>query len=242
MYDSAYGDIKFGTIHGLTSYYKLLNQLFCYTLCSKSGDSDNISNMSKNLLARMAPNKNEFSIFDFIWEEIIICFVSLKKGCYYAAYIFVMIKEVTGVNILTDKGYQVYKPKKSQLQHLLKLRAHAPRRSTQGSSHASSSHDPSSSHGPSSSQGLPSSRGPPTRAPKKNGILSFISQGLFAYFTVGRHNAQEIHDHKKHVNEQLLKIEARQKKNMAKYDMPHSPLRAPMDFPLHQLFTTFGRR
>jgi hypothetical protein len=54
---------------------------------------------------------------------------------------------------------------------------------------------------------------------------------LFACFNVGRHNAQEIHDHKKHVDEQLLKIEARQKKIMAKYDIPHSPLRAPMDFP-----------
>jgi hypothetical protein len=103
MYDSAYGDIKFGTIHGLTPYYKLLNQLFRYTLCPKSGDSDNISNMSKNLLARMAPNKNEFSVFDFIWEEIIIYSVSPKKGYHYAPYIFAMIKEVTGVEILTDK-------------------------------------------------------------------------------------------------------------------------------------------
>jgi hypothetical protein len=33
------------------------------------------------------------------------------------------------------------------------------------------------------------------------------------------------------VDEQLLKIETRQKEIMAKYDMPHSPLRAPMDFP-----------
>jgi hypothetical protein len=33
------------------------------------------------------------------------------------------------------------------------------------------------------------------------------------------------------VDEQLLKIEARQKEIMARYDMPHSPLRAPMDFP-----------
>jgi hypothetical protein len=28
MYDRAYGDIKFGNIHGLKPYYKLLNQLF----------------------------------------------------------------------------------------------------------------------------------------------------------------------------------------------------------------------
>jgi hypothetical protein len=43
---------------------------------------------------------------------------------------------------------------------------------------------------------------------------------------MGRHNTQEIHDHKKHVDEQLLKIEARQKEIMAKYDTPHSPLHA----------------
>jgi hypothetical protein len=72
MYDRAYIDMKFRTIHGLPPYYKLLNQLFCYTLCPKGGDSDNISNMSEKLIARMAPNQNEFSVFDFIWEEIII--------------------------------------------------------------------------------------------------------------------------------------------------------------------------
>jgi hypothetical protein len=115
--------------------------------------------MSKNLIARMDPNQNEFSIFDFIWEEIIICSVSPKKCCHYAQYIFTMIKEVTGVEILTDKGHQVYKPKKCQLERLLKLGSHAPHRSTQGPSQA-----PSSSHGPSSSQGPSSSRGPPPRA------------------------------------------------------------------------------
>jgi hypothetical protein len=73
-----------------------------------------------------------------------------------------MIKEVTGVNILTDKSHQVYKPKKDQLEWLLKLGAHAPRHSAQGPSHA-----PSSSHGPSSSQGPSSSHGPPPNAPKK---------------------------------------------------------------------------
>ncbi|RLM77883.1 hypothetical protein C2845_PM12G07230 [Panicum miliaceum] len=226
MYDSAYGDIKFGSIHGLTPYYKLLNQLFRYTLCPKGNDLDNISDMSKNLLARMASNQNEFSVFDFIWEEIIICSVSPKKSCHYAPYIFAMIKEVTGVEILTDKGHQVYKPKKGQLQCLLKIGAHAPRRSAQGPLHA-----PSSSQGPSSSQNPSSSHGPPPHAPKKKGILCFISQGLFACFNVGRHNAQEIHAHRKYVEEQLLKMEERQKTLMAKNDMPHSLIRAPMDFP-----------
>jgi hypothetical protein len=116
-----------------------------------------------------------------------------------------MIKEVTGVEILTDKGHQVYKPKKGQLQRLLKLGAHAPSSTTQGPSQS-----PSSPHGPSSSQGPLSSCGPP-HAPKKKGILSFISQGLFACFNVGRHNAQEIHAHRKYVDEHLLKMEEQQK-------------------------------
>jgi hypothetical protein len=116
-------------------------------------------------------------------------------------YIFAMIKEVTSVEILTDKGHQIYKPKKGQLHRLLKLGVHAPRRSTQGPSHAPSSHSPSSSHGPSSSQGPSNSRGPPPRAPKKKGILTFISQCLFACFNMGRHNTQEVHDNKKHVDE-----------------------------------------
>jgi hypothetical protein len=142
IYDRTYGDIKFGIIHGLIPYYKLLNQLFHYTLCPKGGDSDNISNMFKNLLARMAPNQNEFSVFDFIWKESIICLVSPNKSCHYAPYIFSMIKEVT-----------IF------------------------------------SYDPSSSQGHSSSHGPPPRAPKKKGMLRFVSQGLFACFNVGRHNA-----------------------------------------------------
>jgi hypothetical protein len=48
---------------------------------------------------------------------------------------------------------------------------------------------------------------------------------------VGRHNAKEIHAHRKYVDEQLLKMEERQKALMAKNNMPHSPIRAPMDFP-----------
>jgi hypothetical protein len=151
------------------------------------------------------------------------CSILPKKEYHYAPDIFAMIKEVTGVNILTDKGHQVYKPKKGQLQRLLKLGAHAPRRSIQGPLHAPSSHVPSSSRGPSSSQGPSSSCGPPPHAPNKKGILSFISQDLFACFNVGRHNAQEIYDHKKHVDEQLLKIEARKKEIMAKYDMAVTP-------------------
>ena len=94
----------------------------------------------------------------------------------------------------------------------------------------SSSHGPAASHNPSQA-GPSSSHGPPRAPRKKKGILNFISQGLFACFNVGRHNAKEIHAHKKYVDEQLLKIEARQKEITAKSGIPHPPLREPMDFP-----------
>ena len=48
---------------------------------------------------------------------------------------------------------------------------------------------------------------------------------------MAHHNADEIYAHKKHMDEELLKIERRQKELMAKNGIPHSPLRALMDFP-----------
>lgn len=151
--------------------YLLLNQLFWYTLYPKGGDLDNISNMSKNLLARMAPRKEEFSMFDLIWEEIIICFYSPRKSCHYAPYIFSLIKSVTTLDILMDKDHPVYKLKKGALEGLLKIGSHAiPHPPPQG---PSSSHEPSSSRGPSS-----------FHPPKKKGFFNFLSQGLFACFNV----------------------------------------------------------
>ena len=67
-------------------------------------------------------------------------------------------------------------------------------------------------------------------------MLNFISRGLFACFNIGKHNAEEIRAHRQHVDEQLLKIETRQKALMAKNDMEHSPVRAPMEFPPSPVF------
>jgi hypothetical protein len=81
MYDSVYGKVEFGTTHGMKPVYRMLNQLFRYTLSLKIGDNTNISNVAKEILVRMAPGKEDFSIFDFIWEEIIVCSVSSNKSC-----------------------------------------------------------------------------------------------------------------------------------------------------------------
>ena len=62
-------------------------------------------------------------------------------------------------------------------------------------------------------------------------MLNFISCGPFACFNIGKHNTEEIRSHKQYVDEQLLKIETRQKELMAKNDIEDSPVRASMEFP-----------
>jgi hypothetical protein len=227
MYDSMFGKVEFGTTHGMKPVYRMLNQLFRYTLTPKIGDNT-ISNVAKEILVRMAPGKEAFSVFDFIWEEIIVCSVSTNKSCQYGPWIFKMIHEVTGVDILTDKPHSWYKPNKGNIERLLKLGKHAPPRPAPVG--GTSSGGPSSYEPPSSSLGPSASRGtvPPG---KKKSIFNFRSQGLFACFNVGKHNAQEIRAHRQHVDEQLIKLETHQKALLAQHNIEHSPVREPMDFP-----------
>jgi hypothetical protein len=177
MYDSIYGKVEFGTTHGMKPVYRMFNQFFRCTLTLKIGDNYNISNIAKDILVRMAPGKEKFSVFDFIWEEIIVCSVSANKSCQYAPWIFKMICEVTRVDILTDKTHTWYKQNKGNIERLLKLGKHAPPRAT--SLGGPSSGGPSSYEPPSSSRGPSASRGtfPPG---KKKSIFNFLCQGLFA--------------------------------------------------------------
>src|SRR6185369_6231370 len=83
---------------------------------------------------------------------------------------------------------------------------------------------PSSPVGPSTSRGRKASKG-------KNGKLDFIAQGIFACFNMCRQNSQEIREYRRYMDEELLKLERRQKEIMAKVDLPYSPVREPRDFP-----------
>jgi hypothetical protein len=163
MYDSIYGKVEFGTTHGMKPIYRMLNQLFRYALTPKIGDNYNISNIAKDILVRMAQGEEKFSVFDFIWEEIIVCSVSANKSYQYAPWIFKMICEMTGVDILTDKTHTWYKLNKGNIEHLLKLGKHAPTRAT--SSGGPSSGGPSCYEPPSPlvDRQLPEALFPPTR-------------------------------------------------------------------------------
>jgi hypothetical protein len=53
MYDSMFGKVEFGTTHGMKPVYRMLNQLFRYTLTPKIGDNTNISNVVKEIIVRI---------------------------------------------------------------------------------------------------------------------------------------------------------------------------------------------
>ena len=227
--------------------------MFRGTIAPKGGNVDNISHRAKDLLAQMAPGMPKFLVFEFIWNEIIHCSHDGSNGCHYAPYIFYMIKKMTGLEILTDMPHNSYSSPRGKIEQLLKIGAKATSRAplgefpgnypprglhwsrTGGARQAQAprtSHPPppSSSHGPSHglSEGPSSSRG---TYKKKKGKLDFIAQGVFACFNMCKQNAAEICEHRRYMEEELVKIEKRQKELLAKNDIPHSPVREIRDFP-----------
>ena len=58
-----------GKIVGLKSYYAM-NNLFRETINPKGGDSTSRRKYAKNLLARVAPGSDAFSVSRFIWAEL----------------------------------------------------------------------------------------------------------------------------------------------------------------------------
>jgi hypothetical protein len=63
---------NFGETKDMLPFYAYINQLFRRIMTPGEGDGTKIPSYNKNILAAMAPNTNgiEFSVFDFIWEEI----------------------------------------------------------------------------------------------------------------------------------------------------------------------------
>jgi hypothetical protein len=87
---------NFGETMDMLPFYAYINRLFMRTMTPREGDGTNILTYNKNILVVMAPNANgfEFSIFDFIWEEIKAISENPLKSCGYAPYIMHMIERV----------------------------------------------------------------------------------------------------------------------------------------------------
>jgi hypothetical protein len=88
---------NFGETTDMLPFYAYLNWLFRRTVTLREGDGTKILTYNKNILATMAPNANgfNFSVFDFIWEEIKAISDNPLKSCGYAPYLMHMIERVT---------------------------------------------------------------------------------------------------------------------------------------------------
>ena len=98
-----------GKVLGLHPTYRYLDRMFRKTIDCKGGDKGNIADYSRNLLHRMAPDAQPFSVFDFIWSEIRSVGERPLKGCGFAPYIMFMIEKVTGHTFEYDKKHKVLK-------------------------------------------------------------------------------------------------------------------------------------
>jgi hypothetical protein len=119
-----------GTTADLFPFYTYLNHLFRRTLTPTEGDSSNIPSYNRNLLVAMArPHGFDFSVFDFIWEEIKVISESPLKSCGYAPYIMHMIERVSGRTFGCDKEHQPLRIKNDLRAPVEERRAATPRSS-----------------------------------------------------------------------------------------------------------------
>jgi hypothetical protein len=98
---------NFGETTDMLPFYAYLNMLFRRTTTPREGNGAKIPAYNKNILASMAPNANgfEFSLFDFIWEEITAISENPLKSCGYAPYLMHMIWSVIAQTFFCEKEH-----------------------------------------------------------------------------------------------------------------------------------------
>jgi hypothetical protein len=119
---------NFGETTDMLPLYAYLNKLFRRTVTHREGDRTKILTYNKNILAVMAPNANwfEFSIFDFIWEEINAISENPLKSYGYAPYLMHMIEIVTAQTFFCEKEHQPLRIKNDLRAPVEDLKAAAP--------------------------------------------------------------------------------------------------------------------
>jgi hypothetical protein len=98
---------NFGETMNMLPFHAYINRLFRRTVTPREGDGTKILTYNKNILAAMAPNANrfEFSISDFIWEEIKAISENPLKSCGNAPYLMHMIERVTARTFYCEKEH-----------------------------------------------------------------------------------------------------------------------------------------
>jgi hypothetical protein len=117
-----------GTTLDLLPFYSYLNRLFRRTMTPREGDTSNIPSYNRNLLVAIAPHPHgfDFSVFNFIWEEIKAISESPLKSYGYAPYIMHMIERVMDRTFRYDKEHQPMRIKNDLRASVEDRRAAAP--------------------------------------------------------------------------------------------------------------------
>ncbi|GJN31917.1 hypothetical protein PR202_gb20372 [Eleusine coracana subsp. coracana] len=120
MYDAHYVDpkhgVEFGSYHGMKPYFRVLNNMLRVTLTPKVGDHTHILSSTKTLMFAMREGAEPFSVFDFIWTEILYYnSYTSKASLIYASYLMKMILRVVGCQFICDHKHSSITSKKFSL-------------------------------------------------------------------------------------------------------------------------------
>jgi hypothetical protein len=85
---------NYGKVKNLYTYYAALNKLLRVSIAPRDGNPSEITKFQKNLMVALRSGASEFSVGDFIWQEIKHLSEDPKKICSYSPYIMYMIEKV----------------------------------------------------------------------------------------------------------------------------------------------------
>ncbi|WVZ60811.1 hypothetical protein U9M48_010787 [Paspalum notatum var. saurae] len=90
-------------------FYRYLHLLVRQTVIPKGGNETNVQSTSRTFLLFLADDDN-FSIFDVIWNEILVTSWTPTKSCSHAPYIMRMIEVVAKKRFVKDVPHRSYAP------------------------------------------------------------------------------------------------------------------------------------
>jgi hypothetical protein len=105
-------------VKNLYTYYASLNRLLRVSITPRDGNPSEITKFQKNLMVALRLGAPEFSVGDFIWQEIKNLSEDPKNICSYSPYIMYMIEKVTKTEFpknVTHKPLKVNPSKNPQL-------------------------------------------------------------------------------------------------------------------------------
>jgi hypothetical protein len=85
---------NYGKVKNLNTYFVVLNRLLRVSITPRDGNPSEITKFQKNLMVALRSGAPEFSVGDFIWQEIKHLSEDPKKICSYSPYIMYMIEKV----------------------------------------------------------------------------------------------------------------------------------------------------